>query len=247
MPWEQREVNGVRYYRSQLLAQFPWLEQGFSTRAPVSPVTKPGVEEEYRRRFFALFGLTPDRIQMVRQVHGDRVLVIDRPQPGLELPEADAMITNQPGVGLATIHADCVPVVLVDPVRRVIAAVHAGWKGTLAGIVGQTIKRMEAEYGSKPADCWAAIGPAVGSCCYRVSRERIKLFQEKWPGLDWRAAEKRGVLDLAALNQQCLEKLGVRPARIDPARLCTACRDTDFYSFRREQTARRMLSLIMMK
>lgn len=254
MPWECREDNGIRYYRSRLLAAFPWLRQAFSTRSPLSG----GAETEEKAEktagvngcaelagFFNLFGLTPDRVQMVKQVHGDGVLVVDEPRK--ELVEADAMITNRPGVGLATIHADCVPVVLVDPVRRVIGAVHAGWKGTLAGIVPKTMARMAAEYGSRPADCWAAIGPAIGPCCYRVSRERIALFQEKWPHLDWTGANEKGVLDLAAINQQLLENLGVAPGRIDQAGLCTSCQAGDFYSFRRERTARRMLSLIVMK
>ncbi|HBT16869.1 MAG TPA: hypothetical protein DEB05_07950, partial [Firmicutes bacterium] len=70
----------------------------------------------------------------------------------------------------ATVHADCVPALVVDPVHRAIAAVHAGWKGTLAGIVQKTVRQMGKRYGSEPVDCWAAIGPAIGDCCYRVSR-----------------------------------------------------------------------------
>ncbi|HEY8392216.1 MAG TPA: peptidoglycan editing factor PgeF [Capillibacterium sp.] len=256
MSWECQEDNGIRYYRSRQLARFPWLWQAFSTRGPVAGETGKGEETEgtagvkeqaTAAGFFNLFGLTPDRVQMVKQVHGDRVLVVDEPRPGEELPPADAMITNRPGVGLVTIHADCVPVVLVDPVRRVIGAVHAGWKGTLAGIVPKTVARMAAEYGSRPADCWAAIGPAIGACCYRVSPERIKLFQEKWPWLDLAVASRETVLDLVGINQQLLEKIGVAPGRIDRAGLCTSCQAADFYSFRRDQTTKRMLSLIMMK
>lgn len=254
MPWERREDNGICYYRSRLLAAFSWLGQAFSTRGPARESTGVGAEKATGIKdrtetagFFRLFGLTPDRVQMVKQVHGDGVLVVEEPRSGEELPVADAMITNRLGVGLATIHADCVPVVLVDPVRRVIGAVHAGWKGTLAGIVPKTLARMEAEYGSRPADCWAAIGPAIGACCYRVSPERIKLFQEKWPQLDLAGAYQEAVLDLAAINRQFLEDLGVAPGHIDQAGLCTSCQSADFYSFRREQTTGRMLSLIVMK
>lgn len=248
MVWQVQESNGIRYCRSQLLAAFPWLRQGFSTRDPAPAVgDEAGAAQEYRRRFLALFQLTPEQTQMVKQVHGDTVLTVDELRPGTELPEADAMITNRPGVGLATIHADCVPVVLVDPVRRVIAAVHAGWKGTLAGIVRKTVARMEAEYGCVPEECWAAIGPAIGSCCYRVPPERIALFAAKWPEFDFGVSQQDSTLDLALLNQKFLENCGLRPERIDNARLCTACRPTDFYSFRRERATGRMLSLVVMK
>ncbi|NLW60667.1 MAG: peptidoglycan editing factor PgeF [Firmicutes bacterium] len=248
MAWEIQESNGVRYCRSQLLAAFPWLKQGFSTRCPV-PETRAEAEaeQEYRRRFLALFQLTPDQTQLVKQVHGDTVLIVAEPRPGQELPEADAMITNRPGVGLATVHADCVPVVLVDPVHRVIAAVHAGWKGTLAGLVRKTVARMGAEYGSVPEECYAAIGPAIGSCCYRVPPERIALFTEKWPEFAFAVSRQEATLDLPLINQKFLENCGLRPEHIDNARLCTACHHRDFYSFRREQATGRMLSLVVMK
>lgn len=248
MAWQLVESNGIRYCRSQLLAAFPWLKQGFSTRnqAPGVPADAEA-EAEYRRRFLGLFGLSPAQTQLVKQVHGDTVLKVEQLRPGKELPEADAMITDRPGIGLATIHADCVPVILVDPVHRVIAAVHAGWKGTLAGIVRKTVARMEAEYGSVPAECYAAIGPAIGSCCYRVPPERVALFAEKWPELDLIVSRQESTLDLALINQKFLENCGLLPAKIDNARLCTACHHTAFYSFRREQATGRMLSLVVMK
>lgn len=248
MAWQLRESNGVRYCRSEMLAAFPWLQQGFSTRcsAPAA-LEEPKAEQEYRRRFLEIFQLTSDQTQMVKQVHGDTVLTVEELRLGQELPEADAMITNRPGVGLVTIHADCVPVILVDPVRRVIAAVHAGWKGTLAGIVRKTVARMQAEYGSTPKECYAAIGPAIGSCCYWVPPERIAIFAEKWPEFDFTAAQQDSALDLALINQKFLENCGFLPEQIDNARLCTSCCDNDFYSFRREQATGRMLSLVMMK
>ncbi|NLM36637.1 MAG: peptidoglycan editing factor PgeF [Firmicutes bacterium] len=248
MTWQLVESNGIRYCRSQLLADFPWLQQGFSTRdqAPGGRAAAE-TEQEYRRRFFGLFQLTPEQTQLVKQVHGDTVLKVEELRPGKEWPEADAMITNRPGIGLATVHADCVPVILVDPVHRAIAAVHAGWKGTLAGIIRKTVARLGVEYGSVPAECYAAIGPAIGSCCYRVSPERVALFAEKWPELDLTASRQESTLDLALINQKFLENCGFPPEQIDNARLCTACHHGDFYSFRREQVTGRMLSLVVMK
>ena len=251
MAWQRQEEQGIRYYRSSLLAGLPWLVHAFSTRgtgkAPEGEENAGTDQAEERRRFFALFRLSPAQVRMVKQVHGTAVHVVAKAAGGEQTPEADALVTNLPGVGLATVHADCVPVLIVDPVRRAIAAVHAGWKGTLAQIVPKTLAQMEREYGTVPEDCWAAIGPAVGACCYRVSAERYKLFQES--GLAAGLIEQDGIyaLDLAAINRHYLRALGVPDERIDPANLCTACHPEVFYSYRREQTTGRMLSLIAIK
>ncbi|HBR29223.1 MAG TPA: peptidoglycan editing factor PgeF [Firmicutes bacterium] len=260
MAWQRREDNGISYYYSELLTRFSWLAQGFSARWPelkvterstkgsIGELTEKEAEAENRRHFLAVFGLTADQTWLLKQVHGDVILAVEGPpSPGTTRPEADALVTNGRGVGLATIHADCVPVVLVDPVRRVIGAVHAGWKGTLAGIAPKTLDVMAAKYGSVPSDCFAAIGPAIGPCCYRVTPERVALFQKKWPQLDWEASRSNSTLDLPRINQELLVDYGLKPTRIEQSQLCTACRRADFYSFRREQTGQRMLSVVVMK
>jgi YfiH family protein len=256
MAWQRQEDNGISYYYSELLTRFPWLRQGFSARWPQlkvgsledNPEELAEKEAAYRRRFLTLFGLKADQTWLVTQVHGDAVLSVDGPPPpGTTRPEADALVTNGRGVGLATVHADCVPVVLVDPVRRIVGAVHAGWKGTLAGIVLKTLGVMTAKYGSIPADCFGAIGPAIGPCCYQVNQDRVDLFQKKWPQLDWEAARSNSTLDLSQINHDLLVEGGLEPTRIEQARSCTACQRADFYSFRREQTGLRMLSIVVMK
>ena len=252
MAWLLREEQGIKYYRSSLLAGLPWLVHAFSTRgAGKRPEGGDGVgladQQAERRRFFALFQLSFTQVYMVNQVHGADVITVEKTAAWDPTPEADGLLTNLPGVGLATVHADCVPVLIVDPVRRAIAAIHAGWKGTLAQIVPKALQQMSREYGTVPEDCWAAIGPAIGACCYRVSAERFKLFQKSCPEVGLIEQDGIYALDLVAINHHYLRSMGLSDARIDPANLCTSCQREDFYSYRREQTTGRMLSLIAIK
>ena len=223
----------------------------FSTRGGGRPEAEGGAgrldQAEARRRFFALFQLSPEKVQLVKQVHGADLLTVKHPADRSPMPEADGLLTNLPGVGLATVHADGVPVLIVDPVRRAIAAVHAGWKGTLAQIVPEALQQMRREYGTVPEDCWAALGPAIGACCYRVSADRFKLFAARSPGVGLIEQDGIYALDLVAINHHYLRALGVPDERIDPANLCTACHPEAFYSYRREQTTGRMLSLVAIK
>ena len=184
--------------------------------------------------------------------------------------QGDALITAQPGLLLAAQTADCVPILLADPVRRVAAAIHAGWRGTLARIAAKTVGRMRLEFGTRPGDVLAAIGPAIGRCCYEVGPEvaqaflgqfamaaewfdgpfdRMALGEEPnflpWlsmvpPGHD--VPPERVRLDLAAANRWQLADAGVRPRNITVSSLCTACRSDLFFSYRREgkQTGRQM-------
>jgi len=119
------------------------------------------------------FGIAQDRLVTVQQTHGSDILAIDAPNDDyshfLEL-EADAIITNQPGVMIGVTVADCVPVLLFDPVKGVIGAVHAGWQGCAAQITRQAVQGMEQLFGSRPQDIQAAIGPCIGPCCYEVDQ-----------------------------------------------------------------------------
>ncbi|NLW08839.1 MAG: peptidoglycan editing factor PgeF [Firmicutes bacterium] len=241
----------------------PWLTQGFSTRTggcstgPYATLNLglatgdlPSRVAANRERFFSVFGLTPEKVRGVKQVHGRKVLVIREKEAapaGAELAEADGLVTALPGVALTTVHADCVPVIIVDPVHRVVAAVHAGWRGTLAGIVFNALETMGAEYQTDPADCWAAIGPAIGECCYRVPQERVDLFYSRWPDL-FGPEPPAGRLDLAGINRDLLRKAGLSKGNIDLAGVCTSCRREEFFSYRRDQgETGRMLSLAVLK
>lgn len=203
-----------------------------------------------RERFFAVFGLTPEKVHGVRQVHGREIFVVREKEAvpaETELPAADGLVTAVPGVAVTTVHADCVPVIIVDPVHRAVAAVHAGWRGTLDGIVFSALATMRMEYQTDPADCWAAIGPAIGKCCYQVPRERVELFYRRWPDLPG-LAPAADRLDLAGINRDLLRKAGLAVENIDLAGICTSCRREEFFSYRRDRgETGRMLSLAFLK
>lgn len=257
--------RGLRIYRSELFLGLSWLDHGFSTRTggcstgPHATLNLGTANGDLpcrvtanREKFFSVFGLIPEKVHGVRQVHGNNLLVVREKKltpvrAAKELPAADGVITALPGIAVMTVHADCVPIIIVDVVRRIVATVHAGWRGTLAGIVFSTLQKMQAEYGTDPGDCWAAIGPAIGKCCYRAPEERISLFYRRWPDLPGLEPETDS-LDLAGINRQLLRKAGLVFDRIDVAGICTSCRQEEFFSYRRDRgRTGRMLSLAVLK
>ncbi len=167
------------------------------------------------------------RIATLRQIHSD-VIWTARETEGC-LGDGDALISAERGLLLAMRTADCVPILMADPVRRVVAAVHAGWRGTVAGIAARTVDRMRAEYGTNPQDVFSAIGPSIGPCCFEVSVE-VPL-----PQRDRKA-------DLWTANREQLEAVGV--GLIWVAGACTMCDERTFYSFRRGRDTGRMVSAI---
>jgi YfiH family protein len=143
------------------------------------------------------------------------------------LGQGDALLEDTPGAVIAVKTADCVPILLVDERNRAIAAVHAGWRGTVARIALQAVQAMSRRFSTDPRDVHAAIGPAIGVCCYEVGPEVAVQF-----GLEGRAH-----LDLTAANRVQLLESGVTAERIDASNLCTMCRPEDFHSFRRDGEA----------
>jgi polyphenol oxidase len=217
----------------------------------------PAAVRENRRRYFGALGLDSSRVVRVRQVHGVNVLVVDQTLAGREgFPRLlldddylyDAMVTNLPGLGLTISTADCLPIFIVDPRRRAIAAVHAGWRSSVKGIVAQALKTMEHVYGIDPADCYAAIGPGIRGCCYEVDPpvvDRVKEASRHWQACLEPAREGHWMLDLARLNIGFLGEAGVSRDRILETGLCTACRGDLFYSYRAEKPKTgRMMSAI---
>ncbi len=204
----------------------------------------PAAVLENRRLFCAAVGVPADRICTPEQVHGSRIYLVKEEDAGRgacsyddAVKGTDALITNVPGLPLLLCFADCTPIMLADPVRRIVAVAHGGWKGTLKNIAAETVQAMEREYGSKPADCIAAIGPAIGAECYEVGTEVMQAFQEAYSKLPegiFRPGQEAGryLLDLPRMNRWQLESTGLLPERIDSAEVCTCCSDKMFYSYR---------------
>ncbi len=198
------------WYRCLALS-FEWLDHGFGTRWSQDHLPEPS-------------------IAWLEQRHSDRVILVR--QPGCA-GEGDALITDRPGLALVVRTADCLPILLVDPVRQVVGAVHAGWRGTRAGITARAVEYMYHKFGSNPACLWVAVGPAIGRCCYEVGPE-VALAFEAYPN----AIEQRlgkTFLDLVEVNRQQLTGLGVPSTRIHVASLCTACHPDEFHSYRRQR------------
>jgi purine-nucleoside/S-methyl-5'-thioadenosine phosphorylase / adenosine deaminase len=231
--------------RSALLDAFP---HGFTTRlGGVSPAPwdslnlggavgdAPERVAENWRRLEADTGLGFAR---VRQVHGARAVRADRPCAPVE--EADAVVSLRPGVAACVSVADCVPVLLADPGSGAVAAVHAGWRGTLARAAAEGVRALAREAGAPPARLLAAVGPSIGPCCYEVSADLAERFRlELGPVVRGESAPR---LDLWAANRRVLEEAGLHPGRIEILGRCTACERDLFFSHRRDagQTGRQM-------
>lgn len=251
--------------RAGNLAALTWLRQGFTTRAGgVSTVygrpddlnlgltleDDPGdVRENRRIALEAVAGDTSGRTwEMVqtRQIHSATILTLTAESPRPIIP-GDALVTPVPGSMLAVLAADCVPILLADRRRRVVAAVHAGWRGTVAGIVEATVGTMREQFACEPHDVLAAIGPSIGPCCYQVGEEVQTRFHEAFPYASELIASRH--LNLWEANRRQLQDAGVPPANIAVLARCTSCgadeRGTTFFSHRAQQgRTGRMMGLI---
>lgn len=195
-----------------------------------------------RRRFCAALEADLSDLVAARQEHTDNIAVVTPAERGRgafadsnALPATDALITNSAGVVLSVYSADCVPVLLLDPRRRAVGLVHAGWRGTAAGITAKTLRRMTTVFGTEPQDCLAGIGPSIGPCCYTVDRPVVSRLQKQfayWEDLIRAVGPGEWKLDLPEANRRQLVASGLAAANIVVGHLCTACRGDLFFSHR---------------
>ena len=201
------------------------------------------------------FGIPPQQVVTVQQVHGDNVAVIDGQGmiDGTVDPrsvQADAMVTAARGIALGIETADCVPILLLDPSVPAIAAIHAGWRSTVSKIVDQAVTRMGVEFGTCPERLVAAFGPAIGPECYEVDEPvmgPLRAAFRYWPELVQERGPGRWGLDLVKANARELLRMGLLAHNVHALGLCTACNPERFYSFRKEGRTGRMLSVIMIR
>ena len=280
-PWRLRKLGALQVLQLAPFAQVPWLVHGFSTRAGgTSSLNGEKVlnlsfmewdEKENvaknRQTFQKAVGAGDCKLIATKQIHSD---VIQHFSMAPSQPcKGDASTTNQPGLLLATQTADCVPILVVDPKKRAVACVHAGWRGTLARIVQKAVGRLQLEYGCKAGDLLAAIGPCIGPCCYEVAADFVAKFKSQFADaqdyfdeartgeepnpLQWlnmcppghQPPPKNVHLDLRKANRSQLLSAGLRPQNIIVSDFCTACRTDLFFSYRKEgPQSGRMLSVI---
>ncbi len=175
----------------------------------------------------------------VKQVHGTEALVVDRPLTERDRFEGgwDALVTDQPGVTVAVRTADCVPVLVYDRRRRAAAAIHAGWRGAVAGIVPKTIELLIQRFQITAGDLQVSIGPSAGPCCYEVDEAVLVPLRKGLANADRLLRNDRGTkarLDLKALIRAQVADIGLRSEQVTTVNLCTICHDELFYSYRRE-------------
>lgn len=284
--WPERTLRGVRVLQVPAFAKIPWLVHGFSTRpGGVSPTDIDNADgekvlnlgavewdsrenvEENKRRFQSALGGTDLKLISLHQIHSDVVRSFDS-APHRQC-KGDASATNRPGLLLGVRTADCAPVLVVDPGKRVVAAIHAGWRGTLQRIVTKAIGHMQMEFGCRPQDLLAAIGPTIGGCCYEVGTEVASAFAAKFANAteffdelrtgdepnpsQWlnmmppghQPPPNKVLLDLKKANRSQLLEAGVREQNIFINDLCTSCRADFLFSYRKEHArSGRLMSAI---
>jgi YfiH family protein len=269
-PWRLRKSSGLQILELAPFSKLPWLVHGFSTRpGGVSSLesekvlnlgfmewdTRENVVEN-RRLFQSALGAANLELNSLKQIHSDVIRIF--PQSVSEPCKGDASATNRSGLLLAVQTADCVPILLVDPKKRAVAAIHAGWRGTLSRITQKAVGRMQFEFGSKSADLLAAIGPSIGPCCYEVAADFVTKFTAQFADaadyfdeprsgeepnpLQWlnmkppghQPPPKNVHLDLRKANRSQLVAAGLLAKNIYVSDLCTACHTGLLSSHRRE-------------
>jgi YfiH family protein len=244
----------TRHGGASLLAEKPALNLGFTEWDERERV------EANRRKFLGALGARDMPLVTMRQFHSDVIHLAAAPDG--EPPKADALITDTPGLLLGVQTADCVPILLADTRRHAIAAIHAGWRGTLSRIAAKTLGQMHMNFGTQPRDVVAALGPAIGGCCYEVGPEVAQAFASQFPtAADWFDGPfeqlaygeeplwlpwltmmppghvpppPRVQLDVRASNRWQLIDAGVPEKQISVSDLCTGCRTDLLFSYRRE-------------
>jgi len=211
-----------------------------------------------RERTCRSLGIDPSKLVAGQQVHGERIEVVTAEHAGRGatsynggLPAADALLCAEPGLPLASFYADCVPLFFLDPVRKVVALAHAGWRGAALRIGPKTVQKMRTLYGSDPRECLAGIGPSIGPCCYEVDWALLKHFPADFStagGVAAPAGPGKWLFNLWEANRLFLLEAGLLAENITVAGMCTACHNNALFSYRAQGgVCGRMASLIMLK
>jgi YfiH family protein len=193
-----------------------------------------------RKKFCEALGVDIQRLTTCQQVHGSKVVQVDEHNAGSgaldvtkTIPDTDALVTNVPHTPLMLFFADCVPILLVDPVKKAIGLAHGGWRGSVAGIAAKTVQKMVACFGSKPEDILAGIGPSICGKCYEVDDAVLKAAKGHEDCFTPHG-EGKYLFDLWKLNRTYLEGAGVPAKNIITADVCTYMNNELFFSFRKE-------------
>jgi polyphenol oxidase len=243
--------NSIEYLKAPIFSSCDFLIHAFCTRrdgvsredyASLNMSFCEG-DEEYRvlqnwNRLAAAFALPLEYFLVLNQIHGDDIFVIqehgDYFSSRSEL-NYDAMVTSRANLAVCIKTADCVPVFFVDRIKKVVAVMHAGWRGSALSISAKVIRLMQNQYGSLPQDILAAIGPSIGRCCYEVDGATAAAFRRQKNSesfLSPGGGKDKWMLDLPEANRYQILECGIPEANIESSGLCTSCRQDIFFSHR---------------
>jgi hypothetical protein len=256
MEYVQR--TGLGLWRFPRLAQVAGIDHFVSDRHSggngadftLSLASSPHREEvmQNRSRVARALGVENDRLYFPTQVHGTRVVQVTPNTRWEDLQAADALMTQEKGTAIAVMSADCVPLLLYDARHRAVAAVHAGWRGTVARIVEKTLAAMQETFGTTGADVMAAIGPSVSQQNYEVGAEVVVAFEQAFDGAsEWleRLPAGKARLDLWKANAWQLARFGVPAAHIEVANLCSVQHNDRFFSARKGDRGRYAAGIVL--
>lgn len=261
------EKNGVEYIRFKNLDKYSdILVHGFTTRrggvsegeyeslnmAFNKKDKRENVEENYRRVAKAL-GIDTENMVLSNQVHDNKIHIVTEADRGKgiykqsDIIGIDGLMTDKPDVALVTFYADCVPVFLFDPVKRVIALVHSGWRSTLKEISKEAVIKMKKEFGCDQSDIEVAIGPSIGQCCFEVGEEVYEEFINtfKWCEPYCKKVQDKWFIDLHSIIKTSLKTEGIEEDKILIAGVCTKCNKDVFFSHRGDNGKTGTLTAIM--
>ena len=228
-------------------------EKGVHEELLLGRKSDPRSSQQHRHLFLENSNVDSKELFFVKQVHGDRVFVLDDSQKSVdqvEQEEADALITHLTEKPIAVLTADCVPVILYDPEKRVVGVIHAGRMGTQMRIVSKTLSILSNSYGCRPENVRVALGPAIGGCCYEVEDSCIEPFREHfsgWENFVTANSSGRFMLDLLKANEADAVGAGIFKENIHRSGECTSCNNDRWFSYRKEGTTGRIVSLVMLR
>lgn len=253
MDWEFVQCNQQNHLQC-LALNSPGILQAITAKESGNMALHTGDSPEAvikrRRNFLNCYRLDLKDLVAARQIHGERIEIIKKRHSGRGsiseadlIPETDALITGEPGIILSVFTADCVPIFIHDPVKKVIAVVHAGWRGTIAGIASKTVFRMCSEFQTNPKHCIVGIGPAICKKCFQVNSDLADIFSNVFPETVTRV-ENKSFVDLVDFNSRILQKAGIPEKSIFLSEQCTCCAPQKWYSYRASATTGRIMGII---
>lgn len=236
--WQVRKIDSLSCLIMPTFEKTGWVVHGVTTKK-VGDFARNNQSDNQRKNLIALWGINPEKMLFLTQVHGDEIYVVKENKISQNpIPQTDGLITNIPKVCLAVKIADCLPIFILDTKNKIIGLVHAGWRGTIKGIAQKAIFKMVTAYGSSSKDILVGFGPSIGRCCYKVGNEVIKQFG--------RQVIKNGYLDLQKANKLQLQESGILEKNIIQSQYCTYDNNDLFFSHRRGD-AGRMLAILQLK